>query len=291
MPASATWSPANQMSWSWARSPAGSILSSEPTTEGPHQGTESAGRARYFRLLDSLDIAAGGPPLSPLASKPARKVIPGWSERDVKRLRAAVRDAKELRPEPATIRPCTRHGKTANGCATPPKPRRHRPEEGRAPRGCRPKCPEDPGRPSGQRRHPGAAAQARSRGLRSRRKRVQLWAASRAGASRCPRKPKPASTAYGRSSRPLPCRGRFRVEAGKPRCRHGCFSARLGGFNKQLRPFFDVLLCRCCCSPCGSRGQTTCREAFLGVCLARRLQVGLVWSGHLERLLQSLNTT
>lgn len=50
--------------------------------------------ARYFRLLDFLDTLLSGPPLSALAAKTARKVIPRLVKRDVKRLRAAVRDAK-----------------------------------------------------------------------------------------------------------------------------------------------------------------------------------------------------
>ena len=49
---------------------------------------------RYFRLLDSLETVLTGPPRSPFAAKPARKVIPRLVKRDVKRLRAAFRDAK-----------------------------------------------------------------------------------------------------------------------------------------------------------------------------------------------------
>lgn len=49
---------------------------------------------RYFRLLDALESLLATPPLAPLASKPARKVIPRLVQRDVKRLRTAVRDAK-----------------------------------------------------------------------------------------------------------------------------------------------------------------------------------------------------
>jgi CHAD domain-containing protein len=49
---------------------------------------------RYFRLLDSLDALITAPHLSALASEPAHKVIPGMVERDVKRLRAAVKEAK-----------------------------------------------------------------------------------------------------------------------------------------------------------------------------------------------------
>jgi len=51
-------------------------------------------RPRYFRLLDALESVLATPPLAPLASKPARKVIPRLVKRDVKRLRTAVRDAK-----------------------------------------------------------------------------------------------------------------------------------------------------------------------------------------------------
>ena len=49
---------------------------------------------RYFRLLDALDALISAPPLAPLANKPAVKVIPGMVQRDVKRLRAAAREAK-----------------------------------------------------------------------------------------------------------------------------------------------------------------------------------------------------
>jgi CHAD domain-containing protein len=49
---------------------------------------------RYFRLLDSLDALVTVPHLSALASQPAVKVIPGMVERDVKRLRTAVKEAK-----------------------------------------------------------------------------------------------------------------------------------------------------------------------------------------------------
>lgn len=48
---------------------------------------------RYFRLLDAIESLLTAPPLAPLARKPARKVIPKLLQRDVKRLRAAVREA------------------------------------------------------------------------------------------------------------------------------------------------------------------------------------------------------
>ena len=48
---------------------------------------------RYFRLLDALESLLAAPPLAPRASKPARKVIPRLVQRDVKRLRTAVREA------------------------------------------------------------------------------------------------------------------------------------------------------------------------------------------------------
>ncbi|MHA7288684.1 CYTH and CHAD domain-containing protein [Arthrobacter sp. MDT3-24] len=52
-------------------------------------------RPRYFRLLDALESLLAAPPLAPMASKPARKVIPRLVQRDIKRLRTAVRDAKK----------------------------------------------------------------------------------------------------------------------------------------------------------------------------------------------------
>lgn len=50
---------------------------------------------RYFRLLDALEALLAAPPLSPLASKPACKVIPKLVKRDVKRLRTLVRDIEK----------------------------------------------------------------------------------------------------------------------------------------------------------------------------------------------------
>ncbi|WP_104138937.1 CHAD domain-containing protein [Arthrobacter sp. ZGTC131] len=49
---------------------------------------------RYFRLLDTLESMLAAPTLTPLASKPARKVMPKLVKRAVKRLRTAVREAK-----------------------------------------------------------------------------------------------------------------------------------------------------------------------------------------------------
>ncbi|WP_104140204.1 CYTH and CHAD domain-containing protein [Arthrobacter sp. ZGTC131] len=54
---------------------------------------ESLDGRRYFRLLDALESLLAAPPLAPLASKPARKVIPRLIQRDVKRLRTAVLEA------------------------------------------------------------------------------------------------------------------------------------------------------------------------------------------------------
>ncbi|MET4591801.1 CHAD domain-containing protein/uncharacterized protein YjbK [Arthrobacter sp. 754] len=55
---------------------------------------KSLDRPRYFRLLDALESLLASPELAPLASKRARKVIPRLVNRDIKRLRAAVREAK-----------------------------------------------------------------------------------------------------------------------------------------------------------------------------------------------------
>ena len=49
---------------------------------------------RYFHLIDALESMLAAPPLAPLASKPANKVIPKLIKRDIKRLRAAVQDAE-----------------------------------------------------------------------------------------------------------------------------------------------------------------------------------------------------
>jgi hypothetical protein len=76
---------------------------------------------RYFGLFQALESMPATPPLAPLASKPAGKVIPKLVKRDVKRLRRAVQEAVDHPAAPATTRPCTRPGRTANTCGTPPK--------------------------------------------------------------------------------------------------------------------------------------------------------------------------
>jgi CHAD domain-containing protein len=48
---------------------------------------------RYFRLLDALEALLADPALTPRASKGAHKVFPDLIERDVRRLRRAVREA------------------------------------------------------------------------------------------------------------------------------------------------------------------------------------------------------
>ncbi|MFJ4029054.1 CHAD domain-containing protein [Paenarthrobacter sp. NPDC089989] len=55
---------------------------------------------RYFRLLDTLDSLIAEPALAPVAGKPAATVIPKLIGKDVKRLRLAV---KEARDNPAGI--------------------------------------------------------------------------------------------------------------------------------------------------------------------------------------------
>ncbi len=50
--------------------------------------------ARYFRLLDALDALVAAPALTPRAADPAAQVIPGLINRDLKRLRRAVHDAR-----------------------------------------------------------------------------------------------------------------------------------------------------------------------------------------------------
>jgi CHAD domain-containing protein len=54
---------------------------------------EALNSQRYFRLLDALEALLADPALTPLASKGAHKVFPDLIERDVRRLRRAVRDA------------------------------------------------------------------------------------------------------------------------------------------------------------------------------------------------------
>ncbi|MEO6199654.1 MAG: CYTH and CHAD domain-containing protein, partial [Cryobacterium sp.] len=53
---------------------------------------------RYFRLLDSLDGFAAGPPLSPRASRPAAKEVGRTLRRDVRRLRRRAERAAAAAP-------------------------------------------------------------------------------------------------------------------------------------------------------------------------------------------------
>ena len=62
--------------------------------EAHAKALEALDGKRYFRLLDALEAMIAAPPLAPLASKPAVKVIPRLVQRDVKRLRTAAREAK-----------------------------------------------------------------------------------------------------------------------------------------------------------------------------------------------------
>jgi CHAD domain-containing protein len=62
--------------------------------EAHAKALEALDGKRYFRLLDALEAMITAPPLSPLASKPAIKVIPRLVQRDIKRLRTAAREAK-----------------------------------------------------------------------------------------------------------------------------------------------------------------------------------------------------
>lgn len=62
--------------------------------EAHTKALEALDGVRYFRLLDALEAMIAAPPLAPLASKPAVKVIPRLVQRDVKRLRTAAREAK-----------------------------------------------------------------------------------------------------------------------------------------------------------------------------------------------------
>lgn len=61
-------------------------------------GLTSLDDTRYFRLLDALDSFLASPPLSGQASKPARHVVPDLIAREVKRLRARVRDSEAATP-------------------------------------------------------------------------------------------------------------------------------------------------------------------------------------------------
>lgn len=50
---------------------------------------------RYFRLLDTLESVLAAPTLAPLGIQPAKEVIPELINRDITRLREAVREARE----------------------------------------------------------------------------------------------------------------------------------------------------------------------------------------------------
>ena len=55
---------------------------------------EALDGTRYFHLLDALESVLDSPSLTSRASKPAHKVIPKLIQRDAKRLRTAVEDAR-----------------------------------------------------------------------------------------------------------------------------------------------------------------------------------------------------
>jgi len=56
---------------------------------------EALNDKRYFRLLDALDALLAEPPLTALASEPARKVVPRLIGKDLKQVRRAVRTARK----------------------------------------------------------------------------------------------------------------------------------------------------------------------------------------------------
>jgi CHAD domain-containing protein len=58
------------------------------------QALEALDGQRYFHLIDTLETLLTSPVLTKMGGKPARKVIPKLIRRDVKRLRAAVDEAK-----------------------------------------------------------------------------------------------------------------------------------------------------------------------------------------------------
>ncbi|WP_081747694.1 CHAD domain-containing protein [Arthrobacter sp. Br18] len=58
------------------------------------QVLEALDEQRYFLLLDMLESLMSAPALTPLGTKPARRIIPTLINRDIKRLRAAVREAR-----------------------------------------------------------------------------------------------------------------------------------------------------------------------------------------------------
>jgi CHAD domain-containing protein len=58
------------------------------------QVLEALDGQRYFHLIETLETLLAAPALTKSGRQPARKVIPGLIQRDVKRLRAAVEEAK-----------------------------------------------------------------------------------------------------------------------------------------------------------------------------------------------------
>ena len=164
------------------------------------------GQAALFRLLDSLESLLASPPLAPLASKPRGKVIPRLVKEGYQTA-CAQQSGKpsSIPPAPETTRPCTRHEKTANGCGTPPKPRARQSQERRTLAEAAQSVQKSPGRPPGQRRHPhllrrlGAEAFVQGENGFSY---GRLHALEQSIAL----DPRPASTANGRNSRPVPCR-------------------------------------------------------------------------------------
>ncbi|MHA7239168.1 CYTH and CHAD domain-containing protein [Arthrobacter sp. TMS1-12-1] len=61
-----------------------------------HAGVlEALAGQRYFRLLDTLESLLAAPELTPRAAEPAGRVIPELLNRDIRRLRAAVHEARD----------------------------------------------------------------------------------------------------------------------------------------------------------------------------------------------------
>ena len=98
--------------------------------EAHAKALEALDGRRYFRLLDLLEAMIADPPLAPLASKPAVKVMPRLIQRDIKRLRTAAREARR-HPAGASDHPALHEARKdgkrlryAADAAAPVKPQR-----------------------------------------------------------------------------------------------------------------------------------------------------------------------
>ena len=80
------------------RATAGADELSAAEQRGRARALEALGDPRYLRLLDDLDTLVRDRPMTDEGARPARDVFPRLVRRDAKRLRRAVRTARQAEP-------------------------------------------------------------------------------------------------------------------------------------------------------------------------------------------------